>query len=267
MRPWSEAPADALARVRALVTDLDGTLTDADGKLAPGTYEALAAARGAGLRVIVATGRPAGWCDQIARTWPVDGAVAEGGGVAFSLDAKGRLRRDYLRPARQRAIDQRALERVARAVVKRFPRARVAADQRYRETDFAVDHSEDVRPPLSAAERDAIVTAFAKAGFHATASSVHVNAHAGRYGKHQLSLRLLKAHGLDADDALYVGDAPNDAPAFAAFPLSVGVANVAARLDEVRPPPAFVTRAAFGEGFVEVARRLLAARATLEIAR
>ena len=47
---------------------------------------------------------------------------------------------------------------------------------------------------------------------------------------------------------------------FAHFPMSVGVANVRAFLDRLDTPPAFVTDGASGAGFVELARRVLAAR-------
>ncbi|NDC62108.1 MAG: HAD family hydrolase, partial [Betaproteobacteria bacterium] len=58
------------------------TLTT-QGRLLPAAYQALADLRQVGLRVIPVTGRPAGWCDLIARTWPVDGVIGENG--AFYL--------------------------------------------------------------------------------------------------------------------------------------------------------------------------------------
>ena len=48
---------------------------------------------------------------------------------------------------------------------------------------------------------------------------------------------------------------------FAYFPNAVGVANVADFTERMRHAPAYVTGERCGAGFVELARRLLAARA------
>jgi hydroxymethylpyrimidine pyrophosphatase-like HAD family hydrolase len=66
---------------------------------------------------------------------------------------------------------------------------------------------------------------------------------------------------LDAviEEVAFLGDSPNDAPLFGAVPLSVGVANVAPFLPDLATPPAFVTAAAAGAGFVEFAEAVLAA--------
>jgi hypothetical protein len=47
---------------------------------------------------------------------------------------------------------------------------------------------------------------------------------------------------------------------FAAFPLSVGVANIADFADRLQRWPAYVTQFDRGRGFVEIAESLLAAR-------
>mgnify|MGYP001335418481 CR=1 FL=1 len=51
-----------------------------------------------------------------------------------------------------------------------------------------------------------------------------------------------------------------DEPMFAAFPLSVGVANVMDQIDRISRPPAYVTERRSGAGFVELTNYLLAAR-------
>ncbi len=260
MKLWREASDRDLRNIRAIVTDLDGTLTDASGRVASLTYASLWAARDAGLRVIVATGRSVGWADLLVRQWPLDGVIAEGGGVALTLRADGIIERRYARAERQRAADSTALYRAASEVLHQFPRARLAADQAFRETDLAIDHSEEVRPPLSQKVREAITAHFIKSGFSASASSIHVNAHAGSYDKSGLSKKVLASLGVSVKAALYVGDAPNDEGAFAAFSHSVGVANIAPHLPHLKHRPTFATEGAGGAGFVEVVDRLRAAR-------
>ena len=60
---------------------------------------------------------------------------------------------------------------------------------------------------------------------------------------------------------LFVGDAPNDASMFAAFPRSVGVANLAPHADRLPVASALPHAASHGEGFVELAEHLLRERA------
>ena len=77
--------------LRALFTDIDGTLTDAEGRISADVFAAMERAGAADLPVVPITGRPAGWADLIARTWPIDGVVGENGGLYFrrERDAAG----------------------------------------------------------------------------------------------------------------------------------------------------------------------------------
>ena len=58
-------------------------------------------------------------------------------------------------------------------------------------------------------------------------------------------------------EIIFVGDSPNDAPMFAYFESSVGVANVRRFEGRLAAAPKYVTQAAAGAGFVEVVGRLL----------
>jgi hypothetical protein len=62
------------------------------------------------------------------------------------------------------------------------------------------------------------------------------------------------------DEWIYVGDSPNDEPLFAAFALSVGVANLRPYLPRLKSPPKWITSKPSGEGFVELADKLIAVR-------
>ena len=78
MKQLAEFPGAARARIRGVFCDIDDTLTTG-GKLTAAAYAALEALQRAGLLVVPITGRPAGWCDQIARMWPVHAVVGENG--------------------------------------------------------------------------------------------------------------------------------------------------------------------------------------------
>ena len=56
----------AAGPVKAVLLDIDDTLTT-DGKLTAEAYGALEQLKAAGKLVVPVTGRPAGWCDHIAR--------------------------------------------------------------------------------------------------------------------------------------------------------------------------------------------------------
>ena len=64
--------------LRGLLFDLDDTVTTR-GKLTAAAYAAMERLHAAGRIVVAVTGRPAGWCDHIARMWPVDAVVGENG--------------------------------------------------------------------------------------------------------------------------------------------------------------------------------------------
>ena len=219
--PWSSADPKRLAQVVGVLTDIDDTLTT-DGAIPMGVVAALAALRADGLPTIAITGRPMGWSRPIASSTPLAAVVAEVPGATLARDSAGRV------------------------------------------TDIAIDHGELAW--LDPARIDAVVARMRDAGMQATVSSIHVNgwfgAHTKLTGARWIVGRVL-GRDLDAerDRWLYVGDSTNDEPMFAAFPLSVGVANLFDFADRLQRWPAYVTALDRGRGFVEIAESLLAARA------
>src|SRR3954465_13308071 len=75
-------------RLRGLLFDLDDTLLD-HSKLSEVAYSALFRLREAGFELYAVTGRPAGWAAVIVNQWPIHGAVAENGALAFHADGSG----------------------------------------------------------------------------------------------------------------------------------------------------------------------------------
>ncbi len=247
------------AKVDALLVDIDDTLTT-HGKLTAEAYAALERAHRAGLRVVPVTGRPAGWCDHIARMWPVDAVVGENGAFYFWF-GDGRLNKRFMDDAATRSRKRSLLASLADDIFHQVPGTALASDQPYRETDLAIDFCEDVPAlPLAAAER--IAELMRAAGLTAKISSIHVNGWFGDYDKLTTTRLLFRERfALDLDAAnprvVFAGDSPNDAAMFAYFESSVGVANVR-RFADLRPK--FVTQAASGAGFAELAAHLLRGR-------
>jgi HAD superfamily hydrolase (TIGR01484 family) len=262
VQPLAAMPRAARAGIRGVLADIDDTLST-HGRLTAEAYAAMENLRAAGKLVIPITGRPAGWCDHIARMWPVDAVVGENGAFYMRHDDVARkLVRRFAAGADERVANCKRLAAIGEAILRTVPGAALASDQRYRETDLAIDFCEDV-PPLPRAAVDHIVALMEAEGMTAKVSSIHVNGWFGGYDKLTMTRTLLTevfATDLDAarDRFVFVGDSPNDAPMFGYFPNAVGVANVRPFLDRIATPPAYVTQQEAGAGFVELADALLA---------
>ncbi|BBK41758.1 haloacid dehalogenase [Allostella vacuolata] len=264
MKSLAAFPAVQRRAVRCVLTDIDDTLTT-DGRLTASAYLAMERLSRAGIPVIPVTGRPAGWCDMVARQWPVAAVVGENGAFFFRHDEANRqfVRRFWVEAERRRA-DQDRLWTIARTILAEVPGSGIASDQQYRAADIAIDWCEDVAPLGDAAVRRIVAIATA-AGATARVSSIHVNIWFGDFSKLAMSRRCIaEVLGLDIDAEpdrfVFVGDSPNDQTMFAHFPNAVGVANVLHFRDQLTQPPAYVAPSRGGDGFAEVADALLTAR-------
>ena len=262
MRSTNVPPPENLAKVKVLLTDLDDTLSTT-GRMTSPAFDALWRLHEAGIAIVIVTGRPAGWCDHLARFWPVEAVVGENGGFYFFHDGERRRRR-YLYDEQERAGFRARLEAVRDRILREIPGSAIASDQPYREYDVAIDFCEDV-PRLPREQVLRIKEIFEEAGATARISSIHVNGWYGTFDKLTSARLCVKERlGLDPDRCpeafVYCGDSPNDEPMFEFFPLSFGMSNVRPFLSMMKHKPAFITRAPCGAGFQEVADMILSAR-------
>lgn len=259
MKPFQAIEDATLAAIDGIFSDIDDTLTT-DRRMTAEVYAALWKLRGAGVHVVLVTGRPAGWCDLIARWWPIDAVVGENGALCFYMEGE-HMKRLYHPEA---TADARArLAEVQRAILERVPLARVAQDQAFRLFDLAIDFCEEP-PDLGLDTARAIRDVFLAHGAQAKLSSIHVNGWFGSYTKRDMCRQYLaEVRGVELAAVrglyLYLGDSPNDEPMFELFPMSCAMANIAPFLDELVHQPAYVTEAEEGKGFLEVAGRVLKA--------
>ncbi|MCL5807979.1 MAG: HAD-IIB family hydrolase [Deltaproteobacteria bacterium] len=261
MLHFSEFPEDLKKNIGYVLTDIDDTLTN-EGKLSSVVFTAMEDLRKAGIRIVPITGRPAGWCDHIARMWPINGLVGENGAFYFSYDGtRKKMVRRYWKSEKGRRSDRKKLDKIKQEILKKIPGCAVASDQAYRETDLAIDYCEDV-PPLSMHEAEEIVKCFLKYGARAKISSIHVNGWFGDYDKLAMTRLLFEGvfnESLESvkDHVIFTGDSPNDAPLFGYFPNSVGVANVIHFTGKMTNEPAWITEKVGGYGFAEMVETLL----------
>ncbi len=264
MKPLADFPLAARRQIKGVLFDIDDTLTT-DGQLTPEAYASMAALKRAGFITVPITGRPAGWCDHIARMWPVDGVVGENGAFYFWFDhAEKKLKQRFIKDDATRQRDREKLSAIAQHILQAVPGTALASDQPYREADIAIDFCEDV-PALPREEIEKIKSIMEAAGLTAKISSIHVNGWLGEYDKLSTTQLFMKERfGVDMDvyknEFVFAGDSPNDAPMFAYFPYSVGVANVRMFLDFLLYQPTYVTAYRCGKGFAEMVDALLDSR-------
>jgi hypothetical protein len=255
-RPLSELRGP----VRALFSDVDGTMTTGD-RIEAATFAALEKLGDAGTPVIMVTGRSAGFAHAAMKMTSCPVVVAENGGVTFVREGH-KLHKLYGVPQASLPEWRRRMNDVAVDVMTKVPGARLSSDSKYREVDLAIDWNEEAKLPAEAAEL--CVTLIRKAGFTAVRSSVHVNFGPPHFDKLSACMSVVRQvlHGDPSDLAPYVfvGDALNDAPMFGGFPNSVGVANIRTWWDELDHKPAFVTERAEGAGLRELIAHLMTSR-------
>jgi HAD superfamily hydrolase (TIGR01484 family) len=268
MLPLTDWPIEARRQIIGVFTDIDDTLTT-EGAITPDALQALHDLKAAGLHVIAITGRPVGWSEPFAAEWPVDAIVAENGSVALfskhflsknslspAENVRGVLSKSYQLDAGLRAENFTRMQQVLARIESEVMGAKRSTDSAGRETDIAIDHSEfTYLPPSRIAQ---VVQIMQSEGLQATVSSIHINGWIGSHNKLQgahwvLNELLQRDLSKEMHRWAYVGDSTNDQLMFEAFDNSVGVANIARFLPELKHLPRYISNSERGAGFSEVA--------------
>ncbi len=255
-------------KVGFLLTDIDDTLTD-EGRLGAKAYQSLWNLKNHGFKIIPITGRPAGWCEMIARMWPVDGVIGENGGFYFRYHQK-KMHRSFFFNEEIQKHHREKLKLIEIEILSRIPGTALASDQFCRLMDLAIDFCEDV-PRLPHLTVQEIVSIFVRHGAQAKISSIHVNGWFGDYNKLTMSLRFLQEQfGLSAEQAkqhcAFSGDSPNDEPMFAFFPNSFAVGNIKNFLSTLKHKPTYISPSYGGLGFAEISQTLISAASSISSA-
>lgn len=250
-----------LRHLEGIIFDIDDTFT-LQGKIPATAFSALWKLWERDIKAVPVTGRPAGWCDHIARMWPVDGVIGENGAFYFWFDESNRkLKKRFIDSEKERTEKKARLARIREEILASVPGTAVSADQAYREADLAIDYTEDVTP-LGWEAVDRICETFTRNGARCKVSSIHVNGWFGDYDKLKMTkIFAAERWGLELDSLkdsfLFCGDSPNDEPMFRYFPFSVGVGNVLRFAEYMKHLPAFVVGGEGGEGFAEIVDAVL----------
>ncbi|MGC2789529.1 MAG: phosphoglycolate phosphatase [Thermoplasmata archaeon] len=221
-------------RLRAVVTDVDGTLTDAGRRLDARAVHWVRRLESHGLPVVLATGNVLPIALALHRSLGLSGPiVAENGGLVYRKDGSGELV--------ERLADRSVAMRAYRALVGAGLPVRRLFTDRWRETEVALEptvHLAQIRRVLR--DRHIRVTPIE------TGYAIHLMERGT--GKLPGLRRALRPMGVTVADCLVLGDGDNDAPMLRAAGFGVSFASASAR---ARAAAQYVTRAEFADGFVE----------------
>jgi HAD superfamily hydrolase (TIGR01484 family) len=257
-------PESVCKSLEILFTDIDGTIT-LNGRLPAESYAAIWRLNENGIEVVPVTGRPAGWCDLIARMWPVRGVIGENGAFYFSYNRDTRTMERRFQQSEEEIREGRArLGRIEKRILSELRGCAISADQAYRATDLAIDYREDVAPS-SKEEVERICDILRQEKVSFKISDIHVNCWYGDYDKVScIHLFLQDVYGKPLsqlmDRVTFVGDSPNDEPMFKALRHSIGVANLKEFFETVKYFPAYLTSRESAMGFVEAVDTILRKR-------
>lgn len=255
MKNISEITKEEVSKIKYVLTDIDGTLTNGT-LLFPETYAALWKLREAGFKVIPVTGRTAGWCTICSAEWPVDAVISESGGIVFYLE--NGIRKAFPHPSIPENTEE-LRQKVYAAVHEKYPELPLSIDQFSRFNDLAFNYADDGSNFGFEVAKDVLKIA-KSLGAEGNISSIHINSWFGHYDKLPMTElffnNVLKIEHPE-ECCIYFGDATNDEPMFEHFKTSCGVRNIEKYADRMNFLPKYITDSEGGKGFCEAAEILI----------
>ncbi len=241
-------------KIRVVATDMDGTLTT-KGKFNNALLQALQDLAAANIKVIIVTGRSAGWVSGLAYYLPVVGAIAENGGLFYPSQSEQAV---AITPIEDFSKHRKDLAVVFQKLQLDFPHIKESSDNRFRVTDWTFDVA-----GLNSNSLQTLSDRCQDNGYGFTYSNVQCHIKPLGQDKAVGLSQVLRKYFPEyaADEVVTVGDSPNDESLFDKnyFKLSVGVANVLEYIDKLQHKPAYITENSEGKGFCELANYLLKA--------
>jgi HAD superfamily hydrolase (TIGR01484 family) len=254
MTPLSES-LSRLNGITLVASDMDGTMTT-NGRFSPDVFHAFEKLEKAGIRIVLITGRSAGWVNGLVSLLPIHGAIAENGGLYFPAQGEsGGTEIVSLRGSRQE--HKQALRAMFHTLQKEFPRLEEAPDNTFRITDWTFSvkglSENELMRMNKLCELHSWSFTYSNVQCHIMLPEQNKSAGLKKVLSQEPNLRA------SLQEVLTIGDSPNDETLFntAEFPNSVGVANVKNYARILKHLPAFVTTHAESAGFCEMASLLV----------
>lgn len=238
-------------KLRLIATDMDGTLT-VQGKFKASLLQAFEDLLSANIPIIIVTGRSAGWVSGLVSYLPIQGAIAENGGIFYPSDSTNPV---ALSSIANLGVHRQKLAEAYQKLQREFPQIQESVDNCFRLTDWTFNNHD-----LSISQLQRLEELCTAMSWGFTYSSVQCHIKPASQDKATGLMQVLKEYFPDytTEEVITVGDSPNDVSLFnpELFPLSVGVANIRDYADQLIYQPAYITKAAEGEGFCELVQYL-----------
>ena len=216
-------------KLRAVVTDVDGTITNANGGLDLDAVEEIRRLERSGVAVGLVSGRPHVIVLMLGEYLEVTGPlISENGGVVEI-------------EKRRIELGSRRIAEEAASILNRTHMLRPTWDNNWRLTDYAV--TRDVAVELLLASIKEL-----ELGVELHVSSIMV--HIAKKGVDKLSglMAFVEATNMALDEVLVAGDAGSDLPLFRGAAMSIAPASAS---EEVRKLASFVSTRGYADGFIE----------------
>jgi phosphoglycolate phosphatase (TIGR01487 family) len=219
--------------LKAVVTDVDGTLTDSERRLDPRAFEVVRRLERRGVSVALATGNVLPIALGLHRLLGLSGPiVAENGGVIYHRDADGK-------EIAEKLTDRR----VALAAFRKLRKSGLAAQRlftdRWREAEVAIETNVSLASVQRVLRGSGLVV-------ESTGYAIHIMENRG--GKLPALRRALAYRGLVPEECVILGDGDNDCAMLRAAGFGVSFASGSRR---ARRAARYVSRAPYAAGFVE----------------
>jgi hypothetical protein len=244
--------SDLLKNIRLIATDMDGTLTQ-KSKFTPQLIQALEDLDKVNIKVLIVTGRSAGWVSGLATYLPIAGAIAENGGLFYLSGNDAPI---TLTPISNFFNHRQQLAEIFQKLQIEFPQLQETNDNRFRMTDWTFDVQ-----GLSVEQLQYLSKKCYDLDWGFTYSNVQCHIKPLNQDKAIGLLQVLREYFSEyaLEQVMTVGDSPNDESLFDAnkFPLSVGVNNVLHYVEQMTHRPAYITTASEGKGFCELVKEIL----------
>jgi HAD superfamily hydrolase (TIGR01484 family) len=240
-----------LTDIQLIATDIDGTLTRA-GKFTSELLESIDLLHTNGIKLLLVTGRSAGWVSAVNNYLPVVGSIAENGGVYFNTDGEF----DFLTRIDRIEEHRQQLANRFWELQEAYPQIQESVDNQFRITDWTFDIG-----GLTELELNQIANQCQLWGYSFTFSTIQCHIKPQRQEKGDAILQVLKQYfpELEPKQIITVGDSPNDASMFdrTLFPHSVGVANIQHYTSQMAHQPQYITKSPEIAGFCELVNSLI----------
>lgn len=248
----SESAANDFKNIALIATDIDGTLTT-QGRFSSKLLSVLENLQKSEIRVLLITGRSAGWCQAIVNYLPVWGVIAENGGVYCD---KKTQRIEKITPITNEEQHRQELKESFEYLQTKFPNLKQSSDNQFRLTDWTFECHSVSKDELREIEK---ICQKKNWGFTYSHIQGHLKPQQQNKAKGLLKLWQQEFPSLSPNQIVTVGDSPNDESLFEEklFPISVGVANIVRYSKLLGHQPSYVSESPEIEGFCELAQLLL----------